>query len=139
MRSRILLFVAAAAALVTHPLAAQHRCDCRDRDRDRDRGDDYDYYERGLPRSYLGGMLKRVEIVASDVPGVPCPVWLAGARITGHYAFGPTIGAAVNATLMSYAGVCHIGVNIDTRAIEDPELWLTCLELAVQDVISARG
>ncbi|HEX8904538.1 MAG TPA: hypothetical protein VF771_06835 [Longimicrobiaceae bacterium] len=49
MRSRTLLFVAAAAALVTHPLAAQDDCDCRDRDRD--------YYDAGLPRSYLGGEL----------------------------------------------------------------------------------
>ena len=48
MRSRTLLFVAAAAALVTHPLAAQRDCDC---------DDDYDYRDYGLPRSYLGGEL----------------------------------------------------------------------------------
>jgi hypothetical protein len=47
MRSRTLLFVAAAAALVSQPLAAQDDCDCYDRD----------YYEHGLPRSYLGGEL----------------------------------------------------------------------------------
>ncbi len=89
-----------------------------------------------VPRSYLNGMLKRVELLASDVPGVPRPVWLAGARILGYYAFGPTIGAAVNATLMSYAGVCNIGINIDTHAIDDPQLWLQCLEDAFHDVLA---
>ena len=51
MRIRTLLLVAAAAALVTRPLAAQHRHPHHDRD------DDRDYRELGLPRSYLGGEL----------------------------------------------------------------------------------
>ncbi|HZC73379.1 MAG TPA: wax ester/triacylglycerol synthase domain-containing protein [Jatrophihabitans sp.] len=90
-----------------------------------------------MPRSYLQNMLKRVEMLASDVPGVPQPVWLAGARIIGYYAFGPTIGAAVNATLMSYAGMCNIGINIDTQAIDDPALWMDCLDAAFEDVLAA--
>jgi diacylglycerol O-acyltransferase len=89
-----------------------------------------------LPRAYLGGVLKRVEMLASNVPGVPQQVWLAGARMTGYYAFGPTIGAGVNATLMSYAGVCNVGINIDTGAIDDPQLWLECLNDAFQEVLT---
>ncbi len=89
-----------------------------------------------LPRAVLGGIFKRIEMLASDVPGVSGPVYLAGARITGYYAFGPTIGAAVNATLMSYADSCNIGINIDTAAIDDPELWLTCLSEAFHEVLA---
>jgi diacylglycerol O-acyltransferase len=89
-----------------------------------------------VPRAYLGGIFKRMEMLASDVPGVPRQVWMAGARVIGYYAFGPTIGAAVNATLMSYAGVCNIGINIDTGAIDDPDLWLACLNDAFQDVLA---
>jgi hypothetical protein len=44
MRARTLLFVAAAAALVTRPLAAQY-------------DDDYGRYDYDLPRSYVGGEL----------------------------------------------------------------------------------
>jgi WS/DGAT/MGAT family acyltransferase len=88
-----------------------------------------------LPRSYLNGVLKRVEMLASDVPGVPVPMWLAGARVTGYYAFGPTIGAAVNATLMSYAGVCNIGINVDTHAIDDPRLWVQCVVEAFDELV----
>jgi WS/DGAT/MGAT family acyltransferase len=89
-----------------------------------------------FPRAYLGGVFKRIEMLASNVPGVPTQVWLAGARVIGYYAFGPTIGAAVNATLMSYAGVCNVGVNIDTGAIDDPQLWLECLNDAFREILA---
>lgn len=88
-----------------------------------------------VPRSYLNGVLKRVEMLASDVPGVPIPMYLAGARINGYYAFGPTIGAAVNTTLMSYAGMCNVGINVDTHAIDDPKLWVQCLVEAFDDLL----
>ncbi|HEV7204834.1 MAG TPA: wax ester/triacylglycerol synthase domain-containing protein [Jatrophihabitans sp.] len=89
-----------------------------------------------LPRAYLGGMFKRVELLASDVPGIPQPVWLAGARVIGYYAFGPTIGSGMNATLMSYAGTCNIGVNVDTGAVDDPEALIDCLREAFEDVLA---
>jgi WS/DGAT/MGAT family acyltransferase len=90
-----------------------------------------------VPRAYLNGVLKRVEMLASNVPGVPQHVWLAGARLCGYYPFGPTIGSGFNVTLMSYAGTCNIGVNIDTHAIDDPELWMQCLEDAFHDVLAS--
>jgi diacylglycerol O-acyltransferase / wax synthase len=89
-----------------------------------------------LPRAYLGGVFKRVELLASDVPGLPVPVWLAGARITGYYAFGPTIGAGLNATLMSYAGTCNIGVNIDIDAVDDPTEMLECIHQGIDEVLA---
>jgi diacylglycerol O-acyltransferase len=98
-----------------------------------------------LPRAYLTGVFKRIEAVASDVPGLREPVWLAGARVTGYYPFGPTIGAAVNVTLMSYAGTCNVGVNIDTHAVDDPAELLRCLRagfdavLAEQPVLEPAG
>lgn len=92
-----------------------------------------------LPRAYLGGMFKRVELLASDVPGIPQTVWLAGAKITGYYGFGPTIGAGLNATLMSYAGTCNVGVNVDLGAVDRPELLLECLRDGVAEVIALAG
>jgi diacylglycerol O-acyltransferase / wax synthase len=89
-----------------------------------------------LPRPYLGSIFKRVEMLASDVPGIPQPVWLAGARITAYYGFGPTIGSGMNATLLSYAGTCNIGVNIDTSAIDDPDTLLDCLREGFDEVLA---
>jgi len=67
---------------------------------------------------------------------VPVPVWLAGAKVTGYYAFGPTIGAGLNATLMSYAGVCNVGINIDTSAIDRPDLLMECVREAFAEVLA---
>ena len=90
-----------------------------------------------LPRAYLTGVFKRIDAVASDVPGLGEQVWLAGARVTGYYPFGPTIGAAVNVTLMSYAGTCNVGVNIDTHAVDDPDELLRCLRAGFDAVVAA--
>lgn len=81
-----------------------------------------------LPTAYVSSVLKHVDFLASDVPGSPVPLFLGGARLTGFFAFGPTIGASLNLTLVSYIGHCDIGVNIDTAAVPDPELMVRCLE-----------
>jgi len=79
-----------------------------------------------LPVGYVGGILKHVDFVASNVPGAPIPVYLAGSKITGMFAFGPTVGASVNITLMSYDGSCDIGINIDAAAVPDPDVLIDC-------------
>ena len=87
-----------------------------------------------LPVGYVGGVLKHVDFLASNVTGPPAPIYLAGGKITGLCAFGPTIGASLNTTLLSYAGTCHIGVNIDTAAVPDPDVLLACLEEGLTEV-----
>ena len=88
-----------------------------------------------LPRSYVGGMLKHVDFVASNVPGIGVPVYLAGARVHEWYAFGPTIGAALNVTLVSYDGNCHIGLTVDRGAVPDADGMLDCLREGFREVI----
>jgi diacylglycerol O-acyltransferase len=56
--------------------------------------------------------------------------------MTEYYAFGPTIGASVNLTLISYCGTCNIGVNIDTAAVPDPEVLETCLQQGFDEVLA---
>src|SRR5438045_1519564 len=50
----------------------------------------------------FGSMLKGVDFVTSNVPGVPVPVFFAGAALESQVAFGPLTGAAANVTLVSY-------------------------------------
>ena len=87
-----------------------------------------------LPVGYVGGILKHVDFLASNVTGPPAPVYIAGGKVTGLYAFGPTIGASLNTTLLSYAGTCHIGINIDTAAAPDPDVLLACLQESLAEV-----
>ncbi len=87
-----------------------------------------------LPAGYVSGVLKHVDFLASNVPGIPMPVYLAGSEITGIFAFGPTIGAALNVTLLSYRGICDIAVNIDTAAVPDPDILLECLRESFNEI-----
>jgi diacylglycerol O-acyltransferase / wax synthase len=92
-----------------------------------------------VPRSYIGSVLRHVDFVASDVPGIPIPVFLAGAAVRMQYAFAPTIGAALNVTLLSYVDTCAIGINMDTSAIPDPEVLYNCLVAGFDDVLALAG
>lgn len=78
-----------------------------------------------LPRkaatAVMGSMFKGADLVTSNVPGTPFPLYLGGAEIEQIYAFGPLSGTATNITLLSHAGTCCIGVNVDTAAIPDPD------------------
>lgn len=89
-----------------------------------------------LPTSVTGAMLKHVDFLASNVPGFPVPVYLAGSRIESFHAFGPTIGAAANITLMSYRGICHLGITIDAGAVPDPESFVRCMEEGFAEVLA---
>lgn len=92
-----------------------------------------------LPASITGAMLKHVDFLASNVPGFPVAVYLAGSRIESFHAFGPTIGAAANVTLMSYRGTCHVGITIDTGAVPDPEKLVGCLADGFAEVLGSAG
>lgn len=89
-----------------------------------------------MPRWYIGGILRHVDFVASDVPGVPLPVFLGGAAVRAQYAFGPTIGAAVNVTLLTYVDTCALGIDIDTGAIPDHPLFTECLTAGFDEVLA---
>ena len=125
MRIRTLLFVAAAAALVTRPLAAQHRHPHHDRGDDR---------ELGLPRSYVGGELTFAEpqgefsnyidqgwggsihyLLRLDQAG-----WLglrsdAGLLNYGHerqrVLLSPTIGGRISVDLTTDNNIAFVGVG----------------------------
>jgi WS/DGAT/MGAT family acyltransferase len=96
-----------------------------------------------LPRqaslAILGGMLKAIDFVTSNVPGPRFPVYLAGAKIERMFPFGPPAGAAVNVTLYSYDGVCQVGVNCDRAAVPDAELLTECLERGFDEVLHAAA
>ena len=88
------------------------------------------------PRGYIQGMLRRVEFVASDVPGLMQPVYVAGARVLAYYPFGPTIGTALNATLASYVDTCNIGLNIDVAAVPDPTELVAHIRSGFDEVLA---
>jgi hypothetical protein len=61
------------------------------------------------------------------VPGISRPAYIAGARITHVYPFGPLPGCAATVTLVSHDGTCCVGANLDAAAFVEPELFKSCL------------
>ncbi len=60
-------------------------------------------------------------VVISNVPGPPVPLYAAGARVTACYPFGPVLeGAGVNISMMSYLGSVDFGVIACPHAMPDP-------------------
>ena len=56
-----------------------------------------------------------------------------------YVAFGPTIGTAVNLTLLSYNGACCVGVTIDNAAVPDPDVLVECLRDGFEEVLDLAG
>ena len=88
-----------------------------------------------LPRWYIGAILRHVDFLASNVPGLPMQVYVGGAAVRMQYGFGPTIGASVNITLMTYCDSCAIGINADGGAIPDFDVFLECLVAGFDEVL----
>ncbi len=88
-----------------------------------------------LPMAYLQGATSTSDFMASNVPGIPVPVYCAGAPVRALYPFGPTIGAPLNVTLMSYVDTCHIGVNVDVTAVPDSDEMRSCLQAGLAEAL----
>lgn len=83
---------------------------------------------RLLPVSVIAGVAKASDLTASNVPGLPAPVWLGGVALERLYPIVPTMGASVNVTMLSYARAhCSIGVSMDDVAVRDPDVLMECL------------
>lgn len=68
------------------------------------------------------------DLTASNVPGVPIPVFAGGARVLRVHPLVPTLGAAVNITMLTYARTwASLGITTDDAAIPDPDVFLACL------------
>jgi diacylglycerol O-acyltransferase / wax synthase len=89
-----------------------------------------------VPRWYIGSVLRHVDFLASDVPGVPVPVFLGGAPVRAQYAFGPTIGSSVNVTLLTYVDTCALGINVDTAAIPDYDVFHDAIVASFDELLA---
>ena len=90
----------------------------------------------GVPisRRVIGGMMKGVDVLASNVAGPPCPLYLAGEHVQEFYAFGPPAGAALNITLFSYDNTVHLGITTVAAAVDSRHLFMRCLDEAIVEM-----
>jgi diacylglycerol O-acyltransferase / wax synthase len=95
----------------------------------------------GVPisRRIIGGMMKGVDVLASNVAGPPCPLYLAGEHVEEFYAFGPPAGAALNITLFSYDNTVHLGVTTVAAAIDSRRQFMSCLDEAITEMATVAS
>ena len=84
----------------------------------------------------LGNLGANADLSASNVPGIPHPVYVAGAKVDRLFGFGPLPGVAVMAALVSHVGTCCIAVNCDGAAVQDPDLLMACLQEGLDEVLA---
>ena len=82
---------------------------------------------RFIPTELLTQAAHASDVTASNVPGPPITVYLAGAKVEAMVPMPPPIGAAVFVALLTYAGKASIGVAMDDAAITDRKLLMKCL------------
>jgi hypothetical protein len=81
-------------------------------------------------------MMKGCDLAVTNVPGPPITLFSAGAEVQAIVPFAPKGGAAANVALMTYSGTAFVGVNIDTRAIPDPDAFLECLRDGFDQILA---
>jgi WS/DGAT/MGAT family acyltransferase len=87
----------------------------------------------------FGSMLKGVDFVATNVPGLRERSFLAGAEVVREYAFAPPSGAAFSIALLSHGETCCFGINVDGQAVPDAEALTECLVEGFAEVVAAVG
>ena len=92
-------------------------------------------FSRFLPPELLSAAAQTSDLTASNVPGVPVPVWIGGAKIERMYPLVATIGAAINITMLTYAGVASIGISTDDAAVDDRDELVRSLRYGFREVI----
>ena len=85
---------------------------------------------------WYAGQTANLDLQASNVAGLPWEAYIAGAKIESMLPFGPVPGCALMATLLSYAGRCCVGINMDAAAVTEPDLLMTCLQEGLDEVLA---
>jgi diacylglycerol O-acyltransferase len=72
----------------------------------------------------------------SNVPGIPHPVYFAGARVVQYWPYAPVPGCGMMIAMLSHDGRCCIGINSDRAAVTEPELLLECFREGLDEVLA---
>ncbi len=98
------------------------------------------FWAAGLSRLWERGKLSErlpplANLVISNVPGPPVPLYLAGASVQQYYPISiVTHGLALNITVQSYAGALEFGILSCRKALPRPQSLADRLEPALEEL-----
>lgn len=79
-------------------------------------------------------------LVVSNVPGPPVPLYLAGARVAAVFPMGPVAdGIGLNVTVLSYVGRMYFGLVADEDAVADLDDLADRLAPALAELVKAAA
>lgn len=84
----------------------------------------------------MGPKMAANDLQISNVPGIRDAVYLAGARVTRLYPFAPLPGVAGMIALVSHGEHCCIGLNLDARAIAEPDRLMRALRASFDEILA---
>jgi diacylglycerol O-acyltransferase len=85
-----------------------------------------------------GAMPANGNVVVSNVPGPPIPLYAGGARVAAIHPMAPIMmGGGLNATLVSYVDEVHVGLLSDADLLPDPWEIVAGLEPSLEELLAA--
>lgn len=95
---------------------------------------------RLLTAAHLERGPSAVNLVVSNVPGPPMPLYLCGAPVVGYYPMGPLLlGMGLNVTVFSHDRQLDVGVFACPDLVNDPRSIADRFEDALSDLEAAVG
>lgn len=91
-----------------------------------------------IATSISSDMMLGTDFAATNVPGPPVKVFIGGALVEDVLVFAPKGGAAINLAFFTYDKRGIVGINMDDKAIPDPEVMMECMNESF-DEIAALG
>ena len=93
---------------------------------------------RPLYRALAYQSSKAIDLIVTNVPGVPVPRYLAGAEITGAYPFAPVAPhCPVSIALYGYCGRLFVGLDADATSFPDLDPFRARLAESFAAVVEA--
>jgi WS/DGAT/MGAT family acyltransferase len=85
-----------------------------------------------------GRIRPALNLVVSNVPGPPVPLYCAGAKMVAHYPVSViTDGVGLNITVMSYQDKIDFGIVIDRDMVDDAWTFAESMSSALEDLKKA--
>lgn len=78
------------------------------------------------------------DLQVSNIRGIGHPVFLAGQQVLRTYPLGPRPGVAAMVAMITYDGVCCVGLNVDPAIFNDTDLLMSSLEQGFTEVLALR-
>jgi WS/DGAT/MGAT family acyltransferase len=75
------------------------------------------------------------DLQVSNIKGIGHPVFLAGKRVLRTYPLGPRPGVAAMVAMITYDGICCLGLNVDPAIFSDTDVLVDCLRQGFDEVL----